>query len=115
MHVGESELKQLLNTGVETIELDQKHIRFGVNNITLAWKIFTDQNSCNISHILSYPVCQQSNSDINITTYDKELTVSSEKLWLSGELADFSISSVSHLKDINCPILSDSVRINGKQ
>ena len=94
--------------------MDSPHqhiMEYGNNSTTLAWKIFPEQNNCSASQILSYPPCQWDNA-YNITTDDMKATLSSESLHqITGELTDFRISSQPTLE---CPELSNTVRINGK-
>ena len=96
------------------LELNHRLVQYGSINTTLAWKIVPVEDDCNTSHILSYRQCEQSNVDLNFTTEDEMITLSSASLRLSGELADFSLSSSSSSSQSeNCPRLLDAVRFNG--
>ena len=66
--------------------------------------------------IQSYAPCQQNNAHFNITTNETKITLPLESFsnQLSGELIDFSISSISDQSSDDCPQLLDTVRFNGK-
>ena len=95
------------------MELNHRRIEYGSPNTALAWRIFPEQlrSDCNMSQILSYPQCQPDNILINITTNDTIIAVPSHT---SGELADFSLSSLSDQPGTDCPSLSEVVRFDGK-
>ena len=96
------------------IELDHQVTQFEMTNITLGWKIFPRLSTCNVSRILSHPPCEQSNIVLNITTFDTKVTLSPENVYISNQLADFIISTLSYQSPEECPVLTDSIRINGK-
>ena len=100
----------------ESIELDYQRTMYGSVNTTLAW--VNTAGDCSINQVLSYPRCQPNNADINVTTSDTEVTVPSESLWISGDLADFKISSSSDQQsaelDTDCPDFLETIRINGE-
>ena len=94
------------------VELDHQVTRFEMTSITLGWKIF--QSTCNISRILSHSPCEQNNVILNITTFDTKVTLSPENVYISNQLADFTISTFSYQSPEECPALMDSIRINGE-
>ena len=96
------------------IELDHQVTQFEMDNITLGWKIIPYQRACNTSQILSHSPCQLNNIVLNITTFDTKVTLSRENFYISNQLADFNISTLSYQSSEECPILTDSIRINGE-
>ena len=94
-------------------ELDHRRMQYGSSNTTLAWKIMPPSSECSISRILSYPECQRNSPDINVLTNDTTFIVSSTSLYISEQLADFNLSSLSDLESVQCKGLEDTVRING--
>ena len=90
-------------------------MQYGSINTTLAWKITPAGSECNMSRILSYRPCQQNNPDINVTIDNTRITVPSTSLYISGQLADFSLSGLKEQDAVYCAGLveNDTVRING--
>ena len=110
-----SELESFLQSlNQRNIELNHRQIAYEGNHTTLAWKIIP--NNCSISQIQSYAPCQQNNAHFNITINETKITLPLESFndQLSGELIDFSISSISDQSSDDCPQLLDTVRFNGK-
>ena len=120
MHAENDEFFQAFSLGVSDIVFDHQRTVFGSINTTLAWVITIDDNSCTMSHILSYLPCQSSNTpgpaQVNVITNETEVTVQSENLRISGHLADFNISSLSEQPSAEgkCPILPVIIRVNGE-
>ena len=102
-----------LSSDAEGFELDHRRIEYGVINTTLAWKILPQNSECNMTRILSYPQCQLNNPDINNLIADTAVTIPSTSLYISGQLADFNLTSLSELDSVQCEGLEDTVRING--
>ena len=109
---GQEEL--LLGTREADLELNHLSIVYGRTNITLAWTIALPDSGCNISRILSYRECEQNSPDINETIDDTSITIPSVNLSIGGQLADFTISSLSDQESLECPRLQETVRFNGK-
>ena len=101
------------NTDSEMIELDHQYLEYGSVNTTLAWKISSKYNDCNISKIQSHPPCLPNNVDVNDTIlyFPMQITISTEKLYISGNLADFNLNTGPAAE---CPQLLDTVKFNGK-
>ena len=102
--------------GLAYVEIDHQVTRFGINNITLGWKTIPYRSDCNYSRILSSSPCQQNNNILDITTLDTRITLSSENVYISDsdELADINISTFSDQSAMECPVLPETIRINGK-
>lgn len=101
------------------LELNHRLIQHGRAKTTLAWKIYSIESDlqdvdCSTSHIMSYRQCQQNNIDLNRTTEKEMIVLSSANLQISGELADFNISTSNGQQFDECPSLMESVRLNGK-
>ena len=95
------------------LRLDHQRIKYGGTNTTLAWKIVPTNTTCTNSRVLSYDQCDSNNPNINITTEDMiAILPSTDFHTVSGDLADFSISSFSNQQQ-DCPTLSTAVRFNG--
>ena len=105
----------LLRRDRAQLELNHRLIQFGIANTTLAWKFVPDsvRANCSTSHVVSFRECQQNNVELNRTTEDETITLSSTSLQQSGMLLDLNLSSSagSHLEQ--CPRLMDTVRVNG--
>ena len=99
------------SSDLEKITIDHQRSNFGSVNFTLAWNVSTEKSYCNLDHVLSYRPCDLNNVQVNFTTTNMEVTLPSEKLRFSGELADFNISSSNHN---DCPDLPYTLRINGE-
>ena len=85
---------------------------FGIHNVTLSWKIFTNDSGCNTSEILSHPPCQPNNISMNATTDNTEITVPAQ---IYGVHLDIDISSLDkNDPGSRCPKLPDAVRVNSK-
>ena len=109
---------QLLgNGGIEELpgfEVDHQNMEYGSINTTFAWKIILPPGSeCSMSQIISYPQCQLSNPDIDATIPETRYTIASTRLYISGQLADFHLSSLSEQESVQCVGLDEIVRING--
>ena len=78
--------------------------------------IVPPDSGCNMSRILSFRRCEQNSPDINKTVIvDTRITIPSANLSIGGELAYFSIFSLSDQESLGCPRLPEIVRFNGKQ
>ena len=102
--------------GIEELpgfELDHRNMEYGSINTTFAWKILPPGSECSMSQIISYPQCQLNNPDIDITTPKTRYTIASTRLYISGQLADFHLSSLSEQESVQCVGLDEIVRING--
>lgn len=96
---------------MDEITIDHQRSNFGNINFTLAWNVSTNKRDCDVGQVLSYPSCDVNNVDVNLTNITKmEVTLPSDKRHISGELADFNISSTNN----DCPNLLFTVRVNGE-
>ena len=108
--------KLLRATGTADLELNHLNIEYGTTNVTLAWMIVSPYSGCNITRLLSFRRCEQNSPDINETVIvDTRITIPSANLSIGGELAYFSIFSLSDQESLDCPRLQEIVRFNGKQ
>ena len=111
---------QILNHPPSILEIDYQRTVYGNVNTTVAWGN-TDRNNCNITRVLSYPPCQPRDIDIDVNTSKTEVTIPSENFHISGNLADFSISSSESMDqqsqdmEIQCPgLVPEIFRVNGE-
>ena len=111
--ISDEELVMVFGEETPQLEVNHRLTHYGNISTILAWEMVPVEGDCNATRILSFRTCEQNNIIMNDTTEDKMITLSSATFQQSGELVDFSLSSLSSQPLEECPSLVDTLRFNG--